>query len=157
MKGMWNFTQLERMEQRTVFDPETGCQLWVGAMRRDGYGEVRVSGRTDLVHRFMWEEKCGPIPDGLVLDHICRNRRCCRIEHLRLVTRWENTIRNSVGTAAKNAAKTNCPKCGAAYFVQGNGGRRCRECKNAYERGYYAERMKQGNWRKRLTTKETPR
>jgi hypothetical protein len=49
-----------------------GCWLWTGTRRRDGYGLVSVGGKQQRAHRVSYELFVGPIPTGLVLDHLCR-------------------------------------------------------------------------------------
>src|SRR5690606_16828984 len=46
-------------------------------------------------HRYVWESVNGPIPEGLVVDHICHNRACVNAEHLRLATRAQNNMNRS--------------------------------------------------------------
>lgn len=69
-----------------------GCWEWQGALR-DGYGLIRRSGKTQNAHRYIYERQNGKIPDGLVLDHLCRNRKCVRPNHLEVVTNAENSRR----------------------------------------------------------------
>jgi hypothetical protein len=57
------------------------------------YAMVTVGGRTNRAHRLMYEQEVGPIPAGMVIDHLCRNHRCIRPSHLEPVTRGENTRR----------------------------------------------------------------
>ncbi|WP_396092344.1 HNH endonuclease, partial [Erwinia amylovora] len=52
----------------------------------------------------------GPIPDGLVLDHLCRVRRCCNPDHLEPVGFVENVRRGDAGKHGFNTGKTHCPK-----------------------------------------------
>lgn len=66
------------------------CVIWAGA-RTNGYGVVNVGGRIKRVHRLVWEEANGPIPDGLVIMHTCDTPACVRLEHLRLGTKADNT------------------------------------------------------------------
>lgn len=73
--------------------PVTGCWLWDGADSGDGYGKIKVDGKSRYVHRVIWEALYGPIPEGMVLDHLCRVRCCCNPAHLELVTVKENTHR----------------------------------------------------------------
>ena len=65
------------------------CRLWPGPVHTNGYGMNR--GR--LAHRVAYEEEVGPIPEGLVLDHLCRNRLCTEPSHLEPVTQRENVLR----------------------------------------------------------------
>jgi hypothetical protein len=74
-----------------VEDPLTPCRRWRGPNIR-GYGRRydRVAKRTVLLHRWVWERVNGPIPEGLVVMHICDTPACFRYEHLRLGTQLDN-------------------------------------------------------------------
>lgn len=81
-----------KMQQRfTVTD--SGCWEWQGEMNRNGYGRVWINGKRLMSHRVTYELLVGPIADGLVVDHLCKNRACCNPEHLEPVTIRENTLR----------------------------------------------------------------
>ena len=87
-----------------------GCWLWTGACSRRGYGAILADfpdRRMLCAHRAAYEMLVGPIPDGLQLDHLCRNRPCVNPAHLEPVTGRENVLRGT-GFAAENAAKTHC-------------------------------------------------
>ena len=113
---------------------ENGCHLWQGARTSNGYGEVRVEGRPQYVHRVRYEREVGPIPDGMELDHYaCDNGAggCCNPAHERPASHRENTLRGH-GVTATNAAKTHCP-LGHPYddantYVTPRGERNCRAC-----------------------------
>lgn len=76
---------------------ESGCWLWTGALR-DGYGRVKFNGSvTQEAHRASYEFHIGPIPEGLVIDHLCRNRSCINPSHLEPVTQGENIRRGETG------------------------------------------------------------
>lgn len=67
------------------------CLIWTGAIHRSGYGAIALGGsRREYAHRYAWERERGPIPEGLHIDHICHNRSCVNIDHLRLATRSQN-------------------------------------------------------------------
>lgn len=76
-------------------DPNTGCWLWKKAKTEDGYGLVWFQGRVCRAHRHFYEQNIGPIPDGLEIDHLCRNRDCVNPKHLEPVTGKENTRRGA--------------------------------------------------------------
>ena len=124
-----------RLAARLVSDPETGCINWTGALSRDGYGLIKEGGRgsTNLgTHRLAYEIANGAVPAGLVLDHLCRNRRCCNPEHMEIVTRRENTLRGE-SPAARHAKQTQCKRDHAFTpdntYVTPNGRRNCRACR----------------------------
>src|SRR4029453_13354170 len=69
------------------------CVLWQGCRDRDGYGAKWVDGRRVMVHRWAYEQKHGPIPADMQIDHLCRNKACYNPEHLEAVTLRENNRR----------------------------------------------------------------
>lgn len=83
---------------RWVLDSETGCHVWQLYVESNGYGRVHgrnAAGRKRPLwaHRVEWETVHGPIPEGMQVDHLCRNRRCVNPAHMELVTSAENTRR----------------------------------------------------------------
>ncbi len=85
-------TMLERIRTQLSKEP-SGCWEFTGYRDRDGYGQIS-RGRKDQgrrrVHRVMFEEACGPIPDGMKICHTCDNPPCCNPDHLFLGTVAEN-------------------------------------------------------------------
>lgn len=130
----------ERLCERVVVDLATGCWEWTGQKGPNGYGKIGVGQRskgekrTIYTHRLAFESVRGQIPEGMDLDHLCRNRGCCNPDHLEPVTRRENT-RRGIGPAllgALNGSKTHC-KHGHEFtpentIIRRTGGRRCRTC-----------------------------
>jgi hypothetical protein len=107
------------------------CWLWLGQVR-NGYGRMRLNGKLISVHRFAYELLVGPIPDGLTLDHLCRNRSCVNPDHLEPVTMTVNCLRGE-SFAARNARQTHC-RHGHEFTAQntyrrpGHSNRYCRKC-----------------------------
>lgn len=66
------------------------CWLWTGAQFTTGYGKIRVGLKEGYAHRVCWELVKGPIPEGLLLDHVCHTPTCVNPVHLRLATHAEN-------------------------------------------------------------------
>lgn len=139
----------DRLFPRLIIDPETGCLNWTASTTNGGYGHMFVPGRGMVrTHRLMWELFAGPIPDGMELDHLCRNPRCANVAHLEAVSHRENVLRGTSPSAA-HARTTHCPT-GHPYdeantiigkLSHGRGvGRWCRECKRARERRRYRAR-----------------
>lgn len=83
------------------------CWLWIGTRAPDGYGHFKVNGRPMQAHRFAYEMLVGPIPQGLTVDHLCRNPPCVNPDHLEIVSMRENMYRGISGPAI-NARKTHC-------------------------------------------------
>lgn len=105
-----------------------GCWVWTGHIMKSGYGRKRVGPKKILAHRFVYERMIGPIPSGLTIDHLCRNRACVRPDHLDPVTAYENFLRGG-SPIARNAMKVGCPRCGEPLLrITSYGGRRCRTC-----------------------------
>lgn len=72
---------------------ESTCVVWVGACNTLGYGLIQINGKVELAHRVAYAAAYGPIPEGLVIDHVCRVRNCVKPEHLEAVTQQENNRR----------------------------------------------------------------
>ena len=118
---------------------ESGCIEWIASRNNHGYGTFAAGGDVFTVaHRWSYEYHVGPIPDGLHLDHLCRNRACVNPDHLEPVTCRTNLLRASGGPAI-NGTKTHCPQghpyAGANLSITRTTGHRvCITCRRANER-----------------------
>lgn len=112
--------------------PDLGpCWEWTKGQRGAGYGSFRLDGRPQRAHCVAYEWANGPVPDGMELDHLCRNRICVRPSHLEAVTHRENLLRGE-GFAALNARRTHChaghPFDETNTYIDRRGERVCRTC-----------------------------
>jgi hypothetical protein len=120
------------------------CWFWIGFRDAKGYGRFQKGCKA---HRFAYELFRGPIPKGMVLDHLCLTPACVNPDHLEAVTARENTLRGIAG-AAVNYRKTECkrghPLSGENLYIEPNGRRRiCRICDRAKKSRLYREKRKQ--------------
>ncbi len=128
---MSRFT-IEGFWSRVEPEPNSGCLIWLGATGgKADYGVCYPDGKRTYAHRFAYELAKGPIPDGLMPDHLCRVHRCVNFAHMELVTNGVNILRG-VSFSAVNARKEGCPH-GHAYdeantYVEPSGKRHCRAC-----------------------------
>lgn len=126
---------------RNVSKSANGCWVWNASRNSDGYGRFMYRGQRGHAHRFAYEALIGPVPDGLVIDHLCRVRHCVNPAHMEAVTDRVNTLRG-VGPSAVNAVKTHC-KHGHAFteantYVTSRGKRQCRPCQQQRNRTWRA-------------------
>jgi hypothetical protein len=117
---------------------ESGCLLWTAATSAGRYGAFWHSGKLYKAHRWIYENVVGPIPAGLVIDHICRNGLCVAVEHLRVVTQRENVLCGEA-PAARQARRTHCihghELAGENLYLNPDGRKReCKTCRRAIDR-----------------------
>jgi len=111
-----------------------GCIEWIGHLSPKGYGQFSWLSRPVCAHRWVYAAKKGPIPVGMVIDHLCRNPACVNIDHLECVSMAENTRRGLLHTMqrAKARAMTHCkrgyPLFGQNVSINAKGHRCCKTC-----------------------------
>jgi hypothetical protein len=150
----------ERFQEKMIPEPNSGCWLWLGAVRgwrrspmHGGYGVLWRDGDNFPAHRVAYELYVGPIPEGMVIDHKCRNTRCVNPDHLRPITGRENIMCGN-GASARNAAKTHCSR---GHSLTGDNVKWVPHRGTEHRRCWACLRQHQADWRdarRRVTIKE---
>jgi hypothetical protein len=110
------------------------CWIWWGATLSNGYPKVTMNYRTCLVHRVVYEHYKGSIPEGLQIDHICKNKLCVNPEHLEAVTCLENMRRRYANyTHCVNGHELSGEN---VYIAPYTGKRDCKVCRKAASMRY---------------------
>lgn len=127
------------------------CWNWTDAIGSMGYGVFHLSrhitngARNVSAHRVSYTLCVGDIPEGMVIDHLCRNTRCVNYFHLRVATVKENT-HAGIGPAAQNVKKTHChrghPLTADNTWVSPKGHRHCKQC-NVIKNTAYRQRLRE--------------
>lgn len=130
---------LRSIIKHVKINTSTGCWEWEGSTN-NGYGEIRVNKQLYRTHRFVYALLIGPIPKGKgknipVIDHLCRNRRCCNPAHLQLISDKENILLGK-GATAEKARQTHC-RNGHELPEPVRGHRRCLICLRKWQRENY--------------------
>jgi hypothetical protein len=129
----------------------SGCWEWQNSdTNQFGHGRFWADGERVGAHRWSYEHFVGPIPEGFVIDHLCRNPCCVNPEHLEPVTQEVNLLRASTAITTINANKTHCIRghelSGANLIKAWNGhrpARQCRECRRIRDAEYRRQRRLQ--------------
>lgn len=103
------------------------CWLWTGRIQTGGYGQMTIKGKHVLVHRVLYTELVGPIPEGMDLHHACETKACVRPSHMELVPHAKHK--------GDKHRRTHC-KRGHPLTPENVDRGRCRTCSNASKRRY---------------------
>ena len=156
-------TDIERFSKNLKHLPSSDCWEWCGPKDKDGYATlVKIGSRKDSsrkqvrLHRWMYEFFVEPIPSGLVIDHLCRNRACQNPFHMEPVTQAVNTKRGARATATHchKGHPLSGPNVRFGKVPNGWVNRICRTCFREYQSNYqkanggkyqaaYRERLKE--------------
>lgn len=123
------------------------CWEWAGPWGGSGYGLMSINNVSRGAHRRAWELLRGPIPEGLTIDHLCRNRGCVNPEHMEIVPFRENVLRG-FGPTARNSRAELCVR-GHAFAMKKDGTRWCPTCAKERSRAYGASHRSEINERGR--------
>jgi hypothetical protein len=105
-------------------DTSGDCHVWIASKKPAGYGQITFKDHPRYAHRIAWVSAHGEHEDGYELDHICRNRACVNVEHLRLVTHAQNMT----NVANYDTCKRGHDRSVVGTYVSPQGKRYCRAC-----------------------------
>lgn len=113
------------------------CWPWRGRLNEAGYGRYATRSLCMRAHRLAYTLLVGPIPAGLQIDHLCRNRACVNPAHLEPVTQRENILRGTA-LSAQRARQTHCKRnhafTASNTYRDSKGRRVCITCRRARDR-----------------------
>lgn len=118
------------------------CIPWTGPVSRGGYGIARIGDTTTTASRRAWIRAHGPIPDGLEIDHLCRNPPCVNLDHLELVTHRENMHRQPTYPVSVCANGHPLDGDNVYHYTYADGRllRSCKACRRENSRRWEAKR-----------------
>lgn len=119
----------------------TNCILTLNKVQKTGYTFVTYKGKTIGTHRVSWELLNGSIPDGLVIDHLCKNRACIAPDHLRLVTQGENIRAGLHSIDNRSHCNQGHPFIKENIMIRKSGKRECAECNRIRARANYRKKV----------------
>ena len=145
---MIDFNTWQRFWKKVKIDKLTNCWNWEAYKLPEGYGVFHKGRKFGLVlsHRFSYEMKKQIIPNGLDIDHLCRNKSCVNPDHLETVTRKENLKRAFIGIrmSMRLRERTHCKQghvlLGKNLYLTPDNRRQCKICINERSRKSYIKK-----------------
>lgn len=134
LRKVFHMTRIEDFWQKV--EKTDTCWNWKACKDRYGYGRLGHHGTSVLAHRISYELIKGMIPNGLTIDHLCKNRACVNPDHMEVVTNEVNVQRGESYQAKQTHCKRGHPLSGS-NLISYRGSRGCRECKRVDCRNYY--------------------
>lgn len=135
---------IDRALSNITIEPDRGCWISNYSVGSHGYAQIGwcVPGsrrsRMALIHRVAYVARRGPIPDDMTVDHMCKQRKCCNPDHLRLLDNFENARRTSGRDWPLGVCINGHPN--SQLHTQASGKRVCRVCDAKRQRDYRARK-----------------
>ncbi len=128
----------QQLLDKVDVNPASGCWEWNSYRLKTGYGRVTFKGVSQIAHRLIYKLIVGPIPPGLDLHHVCRNKGCVNPRHVMPLIRKAHLAEEDHSTKGiREREKTHCPKgheyAGDNLYVH-NGKRGCKACRSARQK-----------------------
>ena len=133
----------DRIAAKITVHVATSCWEWSAVRQPDGYGKVKWAGRMVSAHRACYELLVGPIPSGLEIDHLCRNRGCVNPSHMEPVTHAENVRRQAAQNPVRQPASGRLA-CGKGHVLAVVGVRPNESCAECCREAVRRARAKKG-------------
>jgi hypothetical protein len=134
---------IDRFQEKVKLD-NNGCWVWKASRTTGGYGKFWFDGKLWLAHRWSYEYFVNQIPEGLDLDHLCRNRACVNPDHLEAVTKFVNMSRGIKWQALKTHCKHGHEFTPENTKIRSDGNRYCRACGRVNQATYDRKRRSHG-------------
>jgi len=148
---------LKRFYSKIKFNEETWCWDWVGTTLQRGYGHFKLKRKIWRSHRLSYLIHKGDLIEGLTLNHLCRNRKCCNPDHLEQITSKENILCGE-SFSAVNKRKTHCKR--GHEFTEENtinlsrNRRECRKCRKLHDHNKYYKDLEKSREKSRLNKRK---